>query len=146
MNRILEQLNLGAPKRVLIFTLRPSVRHHFLRCFWHALHLVKKWQNLRTIHWFSKKKSQWHGVQGTVQLGLFVFIHEFHKTSHRKENLLSEAQSSWQILVPEKLFRLENFLQTQIQTAGQTENVICCISFHHKTCNRAPFSEWLNFH
>lgn len=87
---------LGCPYKITdTHTLRLSFRLHFLWCFWwHALHLVKKWQNLGTIHWFSKKKSQWHGVQCTVQLGLFLFIHEFQKINHRKENLLFSTTRS----------------------------------------------------
>lgn len=98
MNHFFEQLDLDAPKRALILT-RVLIQTPFswilLTC---SLHLAEKWQNLGTIHWLSKKKSQWRGVQGTIHLGLFVFTDKFFKTSHRKENFcrsLNLAGKSW---------------------------------------------------
>lgn len=55
----------------------------------------------------ARRKSQWHGVQDIIHLAVFVYIDEFHKTNHKKENFLQESQASQKILVPRKLLCLE---------------------------------------
>lgn len=141
MSHIFEQLGLGPPTRVLILT---HSDHHSDTIFSGTSDMLFTWSKNgknwgQYINLTRRKVSGMEFKVQSILVCLYPYMN-FTKQATGKKTC-SRTQFSWQILVPEKLFRLEIFLQTQIQTAGWTENVICCVSFHHKICNHAAFSE-----
>lgn len=146
MSHIFEQLGLGTPERVLIFKHSDP---HSDTIFSGTPDMLFTWSK-NGKNWgqyINLTRREVSGMEFKVQSS-FVCLYSYMNFTKQAtgKKTCCRTQFSWQILVPEKLFRLEIFLQTQIQTAGWTENVICCVSFHHKICNRAAFSEWFNFH